>query len=1218
MRSTRQTHGRRMAVTAGLAMAATVLVAPAVQGDEPTPGDEALLNPLPDPTLSSLGIEVEELVQLPESSPTPEPTDDRLIRHNRITHLDEIPDDSGRLMVVDMNESLYTVDRETGEYVDYLNVRDQFADNFHNHAGLGTGFGFAEFHPDFAENGIFYTVHTEGGSALTEDEPDFDEYGGTSFHSVITEWTAEDPAAETFEGTSREIMRVPFNGRVHTVQQIAFNPTVEAGDPDHGMLYILIGDGGNGVDNGNPRDLATPHGTIFRIDPLGDSSANGEYGIPADNPFVDTEGALGEIYAVGMRDPHRISWDTAGDHALYLGHIGEWQVESIYEVEAGDDFGWSEREGPFLASERQIYPLPEDDAGYTYPVAAYDHNRDPGQTGDAGVAVNGGFVYRGTIPELQGLYLFTDLVRGWVLATDSEQMERNDGDLEDLAPIEELRVFEDGVETTFAELAGDSRVDLRFGQDADGELYLISKADGRIWRVTGAHEAEPSTVIPELARNVVAHYDFDHPVEADATLEDDQGRSGTDISLVNGGALQRVADAAYPGAGRALQTQQLSPTEQSDDDWKAGIYDAEGVETLDAFADAPQITVMGWFKPTGDHPAPNSESTDPDDVFNAIGLAGVLSGDSDGHGVRALLEVINVDGELRLVALGRRADDGSSWTFAADQPWDEILQRNEWVHLTATFDYEAGAMQLFVNGEEIEGTYTAENPWGAGNTSDTLPAGIKIGGSYPQNDREQNPFHGRMDDLMFLDTVPTPEQVAAQYAAYGAVPSDPPSAPECSFDATATDLMAEESWEPRTPELWDFPGDQIVLTEPGTNPDDGIRRPFEYALLDTQEYGSVQVEAEVRLDAPSSVNNRDIIIVFGHRSDTEYYYAHISQDNTIYAHNGIFRVDDADRERIDDQWDPELEIGAPPSITDEEWHDVRVVHCADTGEIAVWVDGLDEPIMTATDTTFDSGRVGFGSFDNTGSMRDLVVSYQDAEEPEEPGDPEPVPPTPGRGFYLNDGWDADADHEFSYGRVGDEVLVGDWDGDGSDTLAVRRGNAYFLTNGLYGGDADVELTYGRAGDTVLVGDWDADGSDSFAVRRGNSYFISNTLQSGDAETELDYGQASDDVLVGDYDGDGADTFTVRRGNTYFISNTLQSGWAESELDYGRASDEVYVGDWDGNGTDTFAVRRGITFFVNNSLTGTWADIEQDYGRQGEEVFVGDWNGDGTDTLGIRR
>ncbi|MEK8228245.1 hypothetical protein NKG05_22520 [Oerskovia sp. M15] len=132
---------------------------------------QPLLNPLPDPTPSALGIEVEELVQLPESSTTPAASDARLIRHNRITHLDEVPDGSGRLAVPDMNEALYMVDEETGAYVEYLNVRDRFVDNFHNHAGLGTGFGFVEFHPEFAENGIFYTVHTEAGSALTEDTP---------------------------------------------------------------------------------------------------------------------------------------------------------------------------------------------------------------------------------------------------------------------------------------------------------------------------------------------------------------------------------------------------------------------------------------------------------------------------------------------------------------------------------------------------------------------------------------------------------------------------------------------------------------------------------------------------------------------------------------------------------------------------------------------------------------------------------------------------------------------------------------------------------------------------------------------------------------------------------------------------------------------------------------------------------------------------------------
>ncbi|MGC5629193.1 glycoside hydrolase family 3 N-terminal domain-containing protein [Georgenia sp. Z1344] len=242
------------------------------------------------------------------------------------------------------------------------------------------------------------------------------------------------------------------------------------------------------------------------------------------------------------------------------------------------------------------------------------------------------------------------------------------------------------------------------------------------------------------------------------------------------------------------------------------------------------------------------------------------------------------------------------------------------------------------------------------------------------------------------------------------------------------------------------------------------------------------------------------------------------------------------------------------------------------------------------------------------------LTYEDDDE--EPG--EPVPPSPGRGFYLNDGWDIWADHEFSFGRPGDQVLVGDWDGNGSDTLAVRRGNAYFLSNSLYGGNADVELTFGRDGDTVLVGDWDGDGVDSFAVRRGNSYFLTNSLAGGDAETELDYGRADDAVLVGDYDADGIDTFAVRRGNTYYVSNSLSSGWADEEFDYGRANDEVLVGDWDGNGSDTFASRRGNLYLVSNTFDGGWADREVRYGRSGDEVFVGDWNADGSDTLGVRR
>jgi hypothetical protein len=164
-------------------------------------------------------------------------------------------------------------------------------------------------------------------------------------------------------------------------------------------------------------------------------------------------------------------------------------------------------------------------------------------------------------------------------------------------------------------------------------------------------------------------------------------------------------------------------------------------------------------------------------MFNAVGLAGVLSGDSEGHAVRALLEVISVNGELRVVALGRRVDGASSQTFAANQPWEEILPADEWVFLAATFDFDDGTMQLFRNGEPLDGFYTiAGDPWAVAGepepdlTSATDPAGIKLGGSFPQNTVERNPCNCRMDSLMFLDRVLTAGEVRAQYQRFVTAP----------------------------------------------------------------------------------------------------------------------------------------------------------------------------------------------------------------------------------------------------------------------------------------------------------------------------------------------------------------------------------------------------------------------------------------------------------------
>jgi hypothetical protein len=180
-----------------------------------------------------------------------------------------------------------------------------------------------------------------------------------------------------------------------------------------------------------------------------------------------------------------------------------------------------------------------------------------------------------------------------------------------------------------------------------------------------------------------------------------------------------------------------------------------------------------------------------------------------------------------------------------------------------------------------------------------------------------------------------------------------------------------QHWDPLTDTKWAFERGQVILTERGTNPG-GPRRPFEYAVVTKgPEFAGLSYSAEVRIDEPVEFSNRDVILIWNYQSPTRFYYAHFSQDNTIYPHNGIFVVDNADRRRIDDQWNGS--VGAPPAINDTDWHDVRVDYDAATGEIEVYVDDAAEPLMTATDTTFSGGRVGFGSFDNYGRARAVHV-----------------------------------------------------------------------------------------------------------------------------------------------------------------------------------------------------------------------------------------------------
>lgn len=272
----------------------------------------------------------------------------------------------------------------------------------------------------------------------------------------------------------------------HNIGMIAFNPNATSGSADYGMLYVCLGDGGAAND---PRDfsqsLAVPHGGIMRIDPLGRDGDRG-YAVPDDNPFVGRNGAAPEIWAYGLRHPQHFSWDSS--NRMFIGDIGQNQVEEVNLGMAGANYGWRLREGTFatgMAIRRgpgPVYPVPSDDDDlFVDPIAQYDHGE--------GNAIGGGYVYEGNaIPALRGKFVFADFTRGRLFTIDVDAV---DGDQP--AEITEIRLIIDGRERNLADVAGFEntyhpfdRVDLRLGIDSAGELYLLSKGDGWVRKLVPA------------------------------------------------------------------------------------------------------------------------------------------------------------------------------------------------------------------------------------------------------------------------------------------------------------------------------------------------------------------------------------------------------------------------------------------------------------------------------------------------------------------------------------------------------------------------------------------------------------------------------------------------------------------------------------------------------------------------------------------------------------
>ncbi|MBW3628027.1 MAG: hypothetical protein KY464_01905 [Gemmatimonadetes bacterium] len=164
---------------------------------------------------------------------------------------------------------------------------------------------------------------------------------------------------------------------------------------------------------------------------------------------------------------------------------------------------------------------------------------------------------------------------------------------------------------------------------------------------------------------------------------------------------------------------------------------------------------------------------------------------------------------------------------------------------------------------------------------------------------------------------------------------------------------------------WEARDGMLVLAKAGT-PTGSIRRPSALAILPMEPLTRATIRAQIRSTAAPTVLQRDLEVIFGYESPTRFYYVHLS-GITDAAHNGIFLVADADRRRIDDG-------KAPPQLRDVAWHGVRVERDGTSGVIEVYVDDAATPALRAVDTTIRSGRVGIGSFDDTGEFRDISVT----------------------------------------------------------------------------------------------------------------------------------------------------------------------------------------------------------------------------------------------------
>lgn len=334
--------------------------------------------------------------------------------------------DGDRLFVVEKGGRIRIVDGDEILSEPFLDLQDWVLSR-----GNEQGMLSMRFHPNFAENGRVFVFFTDqvGTSQLVEARvlpENRDRVDPSSLQSVLS---------------------IPQYGQYHQSGSMFFGPD--------GHLWLSLGDGGGiGDPEGNGQNPGVIEASILRIDVDGP----GRYSVPSDNPFVGEAGGRGEVWAYGLRNPWRISYDAVTG-LLYIPDVGQEGVEELNVIpisEGGHNFGWSVTEG------NDCYDADTCSRdGQTMPVYQYLHDGN-------GCAIVGGQVYRGSLmPEMAGHYFFADFCLGWIRSVVLDD--------------ESVRVVYDWTKTKDDRLGNVTT----FGSDRHGELY-VGTLEGEIWRLETA------------------------------------------------------------------------------------------------------------------------------------------------------------------------------------------------------------------------------------------------------------------------------------------------------------------------------------------------------------------------------------------------------------------------------------------------------------------------------------------------------------------------------------------------------------------------------------------------------------------------------------------------------------------------------------------------------------------------------------------------------------